>query len=146
MREHRQWSVIIAMITVRMVEVPVDQIVNVVTMWDCLVTAVRAMPVRRIMSAATVVRRTAIGICCSYFDHVFIDATVVQMLEMAMVEIIDVPLMLNCSMTTAWPVNVRMSKGGHIISFLDGSIVWCITNDQQRSGRSRKRNRPLSRN
>jgi hypothetical protein len=114
-RDHRQWTVIIAMIAMRMVQVSINQIIDVVPMWNRLMTAARPMPMRRIMSATTVLWRTSIGIRCSYFDYVFIDTPVMHMMQMAVVEIIDVALMSNRDMTAAWTVDVRTIRVSALI-------------------------------
>jgi hypothetical protein len=103
---HRQRAVIVAMIAVRMVQVSVDQIISVITVWNRLMTTAGAMSMRRLMVAASVLRRAAIRIRGSDFDHVFIDMTVVHMMQVAVVEIIDVAVMSNRGMTAARPVHV----------------------------------------
>jgi hypothetical protein len=94
------------MIAVRMVQVSVDQIISVITVWNRLMTTAGAMSMRRLMVAASVLRRAAIRIRGSDFDHVFIDMTVVHMMQVAVVEIIDVAVMSNRGMTAARPVHV----------------------------------------
>jgi hypothetical protein len=103
------------MIAMRMVQVSINQIIDVVPMWNRLMTAARPMPMRRIMSATTVLWRTSIGIRCSYFDYVFIDTPVMHMMQMAVVEIIDVALMSNRDMTAAWTVDVRTIRVSALI-------------------------------
>jgi hypothetical protein len=44
MRNYREWTVIIAMIAVGMMQPSVNEIINVVTMWNGVMTAVGAMP------------------------------------------------------------------------------------------------------
>jgi hypothetical protein len=43
MRSYRKRAVIVAVISVRMMQPAVDEIINVVTMWNGLMTTVRAM-------------------------------------------------------------------------------------------------------
>jgi hypothetical protein len=104
--DHHQWTVIIAVIAMRMVQVSIDQIIKVVPMWNSLMTAARPVLMRRAMSATTVLWRTSIGIRCSYFNYVFIDTPVLHMIQMAVVEIIDVALMSNRDMAAARTVDV----------------------------------------
>jgi hypothetical protein len=101
------------MIAVGMVQVSIDQIIDVAAMGNRLMTAARAMPMRRIMAAAAMIGRAALGIFFCHLDHVFIGATRMRMLEMAVVEVIDVAMMSNRDVTAAGPVNVRMIGGGH---------------------------------
>lgn len=119
MRNHRQWTVIIAMIAVRMVQASIDEIIRMVPMWNRFMTTSGSMPMLRAVSAGTMLRAAAIRICFTHFDHVFIDTPVVRMLEMAMVEIIDVTLVANSGVAAARPVDVRMTGGNHDVSFPD---------------------------
>jgi hypothetical protein len=111
------------MIAVWMVQMSIDQIIDVIAMWNRLMTTVEPMSMRRGMSAAAVVWRATIRIRRSKFDHVFIGLTVMHMMQMAVVEIIDVALMSNRGMTTARPVDMRMLGmtgmilGSHGLSF-----------------------------
>jgi hypothetical protein len=53
---------IIAMIVVRVVQVPIDEVVGVVTMRNCLMPALRAMQVAGIMPGAGMLRSAVSGI------------------------------------------------------------------------------------
>lgn len=110
---------IVTINAVGMVQPSIDQIVNMVPMRDRFMATAGAMPMRRLMSACVVLGRATIRIRCGYFDHVFIDTTVMHMMQMALVEIIDVALVSNREMTTARPVDVRMVGRGHDTSFLN---------------------------
>jgi hypothetical protein len=127
-RNHRQRAVIVAMIAVRMVQVPTNQIIDVVSVGNRLVTTVGAMLMRRIMSTAVVLRRAAIRIRCSDCDHVFIGKTVMHMLQMAVVEIIDVALVPDRGMTTVRPVDVRRFGPTRMICGGHGFVLSCLLN------------------
>jgi hypothetical protein len=105
------------MIAVGMVQVSIDQIIHMVPVWHRLMSAAWSMMMRCIMSATAMLWRTAMGILRSYPDHVFLDLTALQMMEMAAVEIIDVALMLNRGMTATGFVDMRMIGGRHGFSF-----------------------------
>ena len=62
MRDYRQRTMIIAMIAVGMVQVSIDQIIDVITVRNCRMSAAGSMPMRRIVSATAVLRRAAIRI------------------------------------------------------------------------------------
>jgi hypothetical protein len=96
------------MVAVRMVQVSIDQVVGMVPVRHCLVSAARAMPMRRIMSAAAVLRRAAGGIRCVHFDDMLVDVIFMRMVEMTIVKVIDVALMVNRDMTTARSMDMRM--------------------------------------
>jgi hypothetical protein len=56
MRGYRKRTVIIAMISMRMMQPAVDEIINVITMWNGLMTTVAAMPMCRFMTVRAVFR------------------------------------------------------------------------------------------
>ena len=123
MRDYRQRSVIIAMIAMRMVQMPIDQIIYVVTMRNRRMSAARSMSMRRIVSATAMLWRAAHRILFSYFDHVYIDLTTTRIIQMAVVQIVDVTLMANRDVTTVGTVGVRMIGGGHGFSFRRASAI-----------------------
>jgi hypothetical protein len=112
-----------------MVQMSIDQVVGMVAMRHRFVSAARAMPMRRIVPAAAVVRRAAVGIRCAHFDDVFVDVIPVRMVEMAVVKVIDVALMADRNMTAARLVDMRMVGvngvivRGHSLSFLDSMEI-----------------------
>jgi hypothetical protein len=127
-RDDIERTVVVAMIAMRMVQAPIDQIIHVVAMGDSLMAAARAMPMRRIMSAGAMLRRAAIGIRCRDFDDMLIDSAIMHMMQMAVVEIVDMAPMRDRDVTAARPMNVtgmdviganRTIGGGHECSFPD---------------------------
>jgi len=112
------------MVAVRMVQVSVHQVVGMVAVRHRLVSTARPMPMRRIVSAAPVVRRAAGGIGCAHFDGMLVDVIVMRMMEMAIVKVIDVALMADRNMAAARLVDMRMVGvngvivRGHGLSFL----------------------------
>jgi hypothetical protein len=99
---------IIAVVAMRMVEVTVDEIANVVAVGDGLVSAAGAVFMVLGMPSAGVLRRAAGGVGGRDFDHVLIDMTVVHVMQMAIMQIVDVASMLHSGMTAAGPVDMRM--------------------------------------
>jgi len=92
-------------------------------MWNRLMAAVWAMPMVCLMSSGAMLWRAAIRICWSYFNHVLVNMSVMDMMQMAVFDIINVILMANRGMTTAGSVDVRMIGDGHA-DFLS-SVVQC---------------------
>jgi hypothetical protein len=78
------------MITVRMVQSAVYEIVDMVTMRHLFMPAVWTVCVR-----AVDVRRAVRGICGVDGDHMFVDVILVHMVEMAVVKIIQMAVMAN---------------------------------------------------
>jgi hypothetical protein len=105
------------MVAVRMVQPPIDEIIDVVTMGDRLMAAAWAMATPRLTPSRPMLWRTAIGIRCSYFHHVLIDASVLHMMQMAVFDIVDVTIVSNRGVIAAWPVNMGMIGRRHSDSF-----------------------------
>jgi hypothetical protein len=82
-------------------------------MWNRFVAATWAMLMLRLMSSGAMLWRAVIRICWSYFNHVFINMSVMHMMQMAIFDIINMVLMANRGMTTAGSVDVQMIGDRH---------------------------------
>jgi hypothetical protein len=91
-----------------MVEMPVDQIVHMVAMGHCLMTAARSVPVLAVMAAAVVVGRAALGIVRPDVDHVLVDMALMGMMEVPIVQVVHVIAMLDGDMPAIGPVAMRV--------------------------------------
>ena len=110
------------MIAMRVVQAFVDQIINVIPVWNRLMAAVWTMPMRRTVSGSTMVWVASVRIGCANFDHVFISVPdALNVLQAAAVEIIDVVLVLNGYVPAARTVHMHLIGGGHGSSFPDCS-------------------------
>jgi hypothetical protein len=78
------------MVAVRMVQVPVHQVIEMVAVWHCLVTASGPMDVARFMAGATMVRRTSNRVCRGYLDHMFIDVVAFDVLQVTILQVVNV--------------------------------------------------------
>jgi hypothetical protein len=65
-------TVIVAVVTVGVMQVAVDEIVNVVTVGYRFVPAARAVLMAGLMTGAMMIRRTPIWILRSHLDHMFL--------------------------------------------------------------------------
>jgi hypothetical protein len=63
------------------------------------------------MTVRVVFRRASIRIHFGDFNNVFLDLLAVDVLQMSMIEIINMVLMPNSGMATAWAMNVRTCTG-----------------------------------
>jgi hypothetical protein len=77
--------VIIAVIAIRMMKVTAHQIVDVVAMGHCLVAAVRTVLVFRAMRTTVVALGAIVRICGIDVQCVFVDMTIVDRVQMAIV-------------------------------------------------------------
>lgn len=91
------------MVAVWMMKPAVDEVIDVVAMWDPLVTAPGTMRVR-----AVDFRGTFNGICGVYRDRMLIDMILVHVVKVAVVEIIDVAVVADRNMPAARAVPMRM--------------------------------------
>jgi hypothetical protein len=98
---HSDRTMIVAVLIMRVVQVIADEIVDVIAVWNLLMSARGTVPMRPIVLAA-IVRRSAVGrVDITDFQHVFIDVIVVRVMQMAVMEIVDVILMLDRRMAAA---------------------------------------------
>ena len=114
-------AVVVAVAVVRVMQVAVHEIVNVIAVRHGLVTAAGAVDVSRCVAAAAVVGGAGIGVGGADGDAVFIHMVVVRMVQMAVVQIVDVAVMPDggVAATRAVPVRVvgvvRLGAGiGHL--------------------------------
>jgi hypothetical protein len=102
-----QRPVVIAVIAVRMMQMAVDQIVDVIAVRHRFVTAAGAMLVVRRVCAA-LVRVTAFRVLGVDFDPVFVDVVAVRVVKVTIVQIVLMLAVLHGDMAAARAVPVRM--------------------------------------
>ena len=86
------------MITVRVVQVAIDEVVDVIAVRYCLVAATRAVHVIRLVTAA-VVRPTPLRIRIAYRDSMLVVVILVGAMQVAVVQVADVIAVLNGGVT-----------------------------------------------
>jgi phage tail protein X len=97
--------VVVAVLFVRPMQPPVDQVIDVIAVRDRLVTALIAVSVRRIAVGGTLV---ACGVRLIDRDRVVVDMIAVRVVQVAVVEIVDVVLVANRGVPATGPVLVRV--------------------------------------
>jgi hypothetical protein len=121
-------TVIIAMIAVRVVQVTVDKIIDVISMRHRLMPAPRAMHMPGLVTAAA--GRALIGIFRAHLDDMLIHVLAVRMMEMAIMQIVDVIAVANGRVATAgamFVVVVRMVRKIAIAHrLLPSQAGWCL--------------------
>jgi hypothetical protein len=118
-----QWTMVVAMIAVRMVQASIDQIVDVSSMGDRLVAAVWTMLMRCIMPFRRPIGRAAIGVLRCYFDDMLINVAALDVLKVPLIKIIDVVCVPDRDVATSRPMNVRLGSRCHDTSFLAGPLT-----------------------
>jgi hypothetical protein len=103
-------AVVVAVILVWMMQMALHQIVSVITVRDRLVTASGAVGMLRIVVAAGVGGRTCGRIRAALGEHMLVHMAVPTMdtVQMALVEIIDVVIVLDRRMPASRAVVMRM--------------------------------------
>lgn len=96
------------MITVRVMQMPVHQIADVVAMGHGLVAAPGSMHVVFIVSAALMVGGAAVRVGRRDFDYVLNNLFAFDVLKVAACQVIYVILVLNREMATSRPMMMRM--------------------------------------
>lgn len=89
-----QRAMVIAMAIVDMVQPALDQIIGMVSVRHCRMTAVGSMPVFCVMSLCSV--RAFVGVGIAYLNDVLIHMVAMDVVKMAIVQIIGVAGVLHC--------------------------------------------------
>ena len=97
---------VVAVVAVRVVQVPIDEVIDVVAMWHRFVTAAGAMDVSCFVAAAVVVGRAGVRVGGADGDAVFIDVVAVRVVQVAVVQVIDVAVVLDGGVAAARAVLV----------------------------------------
>lgn len=105
---------IVAVPVVRVMEVPGDQIVDVVSMRHFGMAATRAVGVTFHVACAFVRRRARARVGRGHADSTFVDVVAVRVMKVTVVEVVDVAVVSNGRMATARAVNVTVFGVAHV--------------------------------
>lgn len=89
---------VVAVIAVRVVQVAVNEVVDVVTVWHGFMATTGAVNVAGFMAAALVFRCADVRVFGADFDDVLVHMIAVRVMQMAIVQVIDVITVFDCSM------------------------------------------------
>ena len=113
---------VVAVVSMRMMEVAADAVVDVVAVRDRLVAAAGAVDMAGLMTPAAMVRRAAVGVVSGDVDHVIVDMILMRVVEVTIVQIVDVAAVAHgrVAATRTMPVSVvgvvRCGAGGRGVS------------------------------
>jgi len=96
-----QRTVVIAMVSVRMVEMTIDEVVDVVAVDYRWVTATGSVDVALVVAGAFMAGRAAVWIDCRYLQHAFIHMVAVNVVQVSVVQVVRMALMLDGEMTAS---------------------------------------------
>lgn len=82
------------------------QVVNVITVWNCLMSALRSVDVTLFMPPTLMTRRTAHRIDSADIDLMHLDAIAPHVLQTAVLQIVDVAIVFHCFVTAGGTVNM----------------------------------------
>jgi len=99
-------AVIVAVRAVGSVEVPRDKVVGVISMGDHFMAATCSMLVRCIVRSTTMRRGAHVGICARDVERVLVDVAIVSVMHMPVVQVVDMPGVLNLRVSTVSAVRV----------------------------------------
>lgn len=100
---------VVAMAAVRVMEMPADQIVDVIPMGNGFVPASGAMLMGCVVSRAGMIGRAACRVHRAHLDHVLIYMIAVRLMEVPVVQVVDVLAVLDGNMSAAGSVNVGVA-------------------------------------
>jgi hypothetical protein len=104
----RDRAMVIAMAVVRIVEMPFDQVIDMVAMRHGLMAAIRPMLMFNRMPHAFVLRRAVLGVGRGYADYMFIDVAVMRVMQMPIVQVINMTIVHDPRMAAPRPMRVVM--------------------------------------
>jgi hypothetical protein len=108
--------VIVAVTTVGMVEVAVDEIVDVVSMGHGIVPAAGPVGVARVVGAAGVGRGARAGVGAVHRDGALVDVPVVGVVQVAVVQVVDVVAVFHRLVAAARAVGVVVGLVGLMLA------------------------------
>jgi hypothetical protein len=115
---------VIAMVAMRVMQVAVDEIIDVIPVRHGGMAAAWAMNVAGRMRAATVIRRAGRGVRPRHFQDVLLHLAAVGIMQVAVVEIVHVVSVLNGGVPATWPMLMRVVRmTGH------KTPPWSVSND-----------------
>jgi hypothetical protein len=100
--------VIVAVIAMRMMQMTLDAVVDVVAMRHRVMPAAGPMHMGRLMPGAAMVGGAAVGIGAGHFDHMFVDMPLMRVVQVAVMQVVDMPAMPDRLMAAARAVFVGM--------------------------------------
>ena len=101
-------SMIIAMVAMRIVEMPVDQVIDMLSMRDRFMAAVRAMHVLPSVSLAPVGRRAAFRIVPRDGEYVLIDMVIMRVMQVSVMQVTNVIIVHDARMAALRAVRMGM--------------------------------------
>ena len=94
------------MIPMRMMQVTVNEIVDMIAVGHSRMTATRSVNVTSLVTAACMIRRAVIGIVGAHIQRMLIDVVAVRMVQVPVMKVVDMVAVLDCGMSAIRAMNV----------------------------------------
>jgi hypothetical protein len=101
--------VVVAVVAVRMVQVPVDQVIDMIAVRDRFVAAAGAVLMGFVMLSAIVAGRAIAGVGAVHFQPMFFDPALAYVMQVAVVQVVDMVVVLDRGMAAILAVLVSVS-------------------------------------
>jgi len=112
---HLDRPVIVAMVAVRVMQVAVDQVIDMVAVGHRFMAAAGAVAVGLVVAVALVFRGAAIRVFGADFQHMLVHVIAVGMVQMTVVQVINVILMADGHMAALRPVLMGMAFVNRVV-------------------------------
>jgi hypothetical protein len=109
-------AVIVAVARMRVMQVTIDQVVDMVAMWNGLVAASRTVNVSGHVTVTRVPGRAAGGMHRIDCDRALVDVIAVDVVQMAFVEIVDVAVVFDGAMAATRAVDVIVLRMNLVVA------------------------------
>ena len=112
-----QFAVIVAVSAMRMVQMAVHQVINMIAMRHGFVAAVGTVSVLLLMSRAIVVRRAFLRIRRGHLNLMVVHMVAVSVMQMAIVKIIRVAIVFHGNVPAVWAMYVAVGPRVLLVRF-----------------------------
>ena len=92
----------------RVVQMPIDEIVDMALMRYRLVSAAGTMDMAGFMTGTAMIRRAGVGVGLRHLDHMLVHVVAMRMVQMAIMQIVDMVAVPQCGVTAAGAMRVAM--------------------------------------
>lgn len=99
---------VVAVVTMRVMQMTINQIIRMVAVRDSLVATARSMTVRSVVSPTPMIGGAAVWIRSAYRKHVLVHMILMRMMQMAIMQIVDVAIVTNSEVAAARSVLMRV--------------------------------------
>jgi hypothetical protein len=119
---HFDGSVVVAVVAVRVMQVAINEVVNVVAVWHSLVPAAGSVHMVCIVFGL-VAWSTHVRILLAHLDDMLIDVVAVRVMQMAIVQVVHMAIVSNGGMPAARTVLMVMVISGMDVMVVDHVVL-----------------------